>query len=162
MVFCLFSATDCSFLWPVSWQVVRGSRCSGSYGMVLVHRQSNPRGAAARSGGSTCSEPPCRTPGRVSSHPRLGNNTLSWTGGGHPQSPPGPRDSVTLGSEQVYCMLSWPKLRGKQAGEMTLRGREGELLEVPWPQVTASELRPDDLRTFSAGGRGSRQGHKRQ
>lgn len=42
---------------------------------------------------------------------------------------------------------------GQQAGEMTLRGREGKLLEVPWPQVTASELRPEDLRTFSAGGR---------
>lgn len=50
-----------------------------------------------------------------------------------------------LGSEQVYCMLSWPKLHGKQgqqAGEMTLRGGEGELLHVPWPQVTASERRP--------------------
>lgn len=160
----MFSATDCSLLWPVSWQVVRGSQFSGSYGMVLVHWQSNPRGAA-RSGGSTCSEPPCRTPGRVSSHPRVENNALSWTGGGCPRSPPGPRDSLMLGSEQVYCMLSWPKLHGKQgqqAGEMTLRGREGEVLEVPWPQVTASELRPDDLRTFSAGGRGSRQGHKRQ
>lgn len=70
-----------------------------------------------------------------------------------------------LGSEQVYCMLSWPKLHGKQgrqAGEVTLRGGEGKLLEVPWPQVTALELRPDDLHTFSAGGRGSRQGHKRQ
>lgn len=36
---------------------------------------------------------------------------------------------------------------------MTLRGGEGKLLEVPWPQVTASELRPEDLHTFSAGGR---------
>lgn len=46
---------------------------------------------------------------------------------------------------------------GQQAGEMTLRWGEGEgkLLEVPWPQVTASKLRPDDLHTFSAGGRGS-------
>lgn len=150
--------------------MVRGSQFSGSCGMVLVHRQSNPRGAARSGaavgwGGSTCSEPPCRTPGRDSSHPRVGNNALSWTGSRRPRSPCGPRDSLMLGSEQVYCMLSWPKLCGKQgqqAGEMTLRGREGELLEVPLPQVTASKLRPDDLCTFSAGGRGSRQGHKRQ
>lgn len=165
MVFCLFSATDCSFLWPVNWQVVRGSRFSGSDGMVLVHWQSNPRGQPGQ-GAAHAVKPPCRTPGRVSSHPRVGNDALSRTGGGWPpRSSPGPRDSSTLGSEQVYCMLSWPKLHGKQgqqAGEMTLRGGEGELLEVPWPQVTASELRPDDLRTFSAGGRGSRQGHKRQ
>lgn len=51
-----------------------------------------------------------------------------------------------LGLQQVCCVLSWPKLHGKlgkQAGEMTLRGGEVELDEVPWPQVTASELRPD-------------------
>lgn len=75
---------------------------------------------------------------------------------GAPQSPPRPRDPLMLASERVYCMLSWPKLHGKRrqrAGEMTLRGGEGKLLEVPWPQVTASELRPEDLHTFSAGGR---------
>lgn len=129
--------------------------------MVLAHWQSNPR-EAARSGGSACSEPPCRTPRRVSAHPRAARHGQEV---GAPWSPPGPRDPFVLGSEQVYCMLSWPKLhgkRGQQAGEMTLRGGEGKLLEVPWPQVTASELRPDDLHTFSAGGRGSRQGHKRQ
>lgn len=78
---------------------------------------------------------------------------------------PGPETHSCWARSKVYCMLSWPKLhgkRGQQAGEMTLRGGEGKVLEVPWPQVTASELRPDDLRTFSAGGRGSRQGHKRQ
>lgn len=68
-----------------------------------------------------------------------------------PPSPPRPRDPGVLGSEQVYCMLSWPKLYGKreqQAGEMTLGGGEGKRLEVPWPQVTASELRPDDLKSL--------------
>lgn len=59
---------------------------------------------------------------------------------GAPSPLPGP---WVLGSEQIYCMLSWPKLHeaGQQAGEMTLRGGEGKLLEVPWPQVTASEPR---------------------
>lgn len=119
------------------------------------------QGGAARSGGSTCSEPPCRTPGWASSRRRACRH-------GQEVGAPGPSRAqrpTMLGSEQVYCMLSWPKLhgkRGQQAGEMTLRGGEGKLLEVPWPQVTASELRPDDLHTFSAGGRGSRQGHKRQ
>lgn len=41
---CLFSATDCSLWWPVSRQVIRGSRFGRSYGMVLIHWQSNPRG----------------------------------------------------------------------------------------------------------------------
>lgn len=76
-------------------------------------------------------------------HPR-GEQRALQTRGGRPQSPPRPRGPWVLGSEQVYCMLSWPKLHeaGQQAGEMTLRGGEGKLLEVPWPQVTASELRP--------------------
>lgn len=83
MVFCLFSATDCSFLWPVNWQVVRGSRFSGSDGMVLVHWQSNPGGQPGQ-GAAHAVKPPCRTPGRVSSHPRVGNDALSRTGGGWP------------------------------------------------------------------------------
>lgn len=133
------------------------------YGTSTLAEQ--PRGTA-RSGGSTCSETAMQN-SRTGLFPSQGGERRAvadrrWMA---PRSSPGPRDSSTLGSEQVYCMLSWPKLHGKQgqqAGEMTLRGGEGELLEVPWPQVTASELRPDDLRTFSAGGRGSRQGHKRQ
>lgn len=92
--------------------------------------------------------------------------TADRSGGGGALVPALDPETLNAGlrASQAYCMLSWPKLQGKwgqQAGG-DAEGREGKLLEVPWPQVTASELRPDDLRTFSAGGRGSRQGLKRQ
>lgn len=46
--------------------------------MVLGHWQSNPRGPA-RSGDSTCSEPPCRTPEQVSSLPSQGGEQRAIT-----------------------------------------------------------------------------------
>lgn len=63
-----------------------------------------------------------------------------------PRAQAQPQGLLMLGLEQVYCVLSWPKLHGKlgkQAGEVMLRGGRGEIDEVPWPQVTASEPRPD-------------------
>lgn len=133
--------------------------------MVLGHGQSNPRGQPGRGAAHAVNRHAELRDRPPPSRPRAGSSVPSRTGGGCPQSPPGPRDPLMLGSEQIYCMLSWPKLHGKRGtagwGDDT-EGGEGKFLEVPWPQVTASELRPEDLHTFSAGGRGSRQGHKRQ
>lgn len=105
------------------------------------------QGGVSQVRGSACSDPPCRAP-RQLSYPFQRNEeqhanpqNRRWV----PQSQAQPQGLLMLGLQQVYCVLSWPKLRGKlgkQAGEMTLRGG-GEFDEVPWPQVTASELRPD-------------------
>lgn len=44
---------------------------------------------------------------------------------------------------------------------VTLRGGEGKLLEVPWPQVTASERGlMASVHSQLVGGGGSHQGHK--
>lgn len=51
-----------------------------------------------------------------------------------------PQGLLMLGLEQVYCKLSWQKLCGEAGWVKRLRGGEGEL-QVPWPQVTASEAR---------------------
>lgn len=77
---------------------------------------------------------------------------------------PTPRPiNAGLGASLLHAFLAKATWTAGTAGWVDdTEGRGKKLSEVPWPQVTASELRPDDLHTFSAGGKGSVQGHKRQ
>ena len=78
-------------------------------------------------------------------------------------SAPGPRALSGLGSEQVQYMLTWPKRRGKQ-GQQARGDAEGQGGKTPRGPLAPShclQARPDDLCTFSAGGRAGGGGSSR-
>ena len=130
----------------------RGSRFGGSYGMDLVHRRSNPRWAA-RSGRGAAHAVNCHAELRHLCPPQGGrDSTPSWTGCERPWT----QALSGLGSEQIQCMLSWPKQRGKR-GQQAWDDAEGWGGKTPQGPLALSHClraRPRGLCTFSAGGRG--------
>lgn len=147
-----FSFVQCYRLQLVAGELAspRGPWFEVSYGMDLVHQQSNPRGQPGRAGAAHA-ELPCRAPASLPT-PGRGHSTPSWTGCVF--LAPGPSRGWAQSANPVHA--SWPKRHGKRGqqarGDAGGVGRENSS-RSPWPQVTASELRPHGLCTFSAGGR---------
>lgn len=161
------------------WFVCSALQTAASGAGELASRQRVSVRQARWDGARALAEQPKGQPGRGAAHagtamqnsrmgvfpPQGGDNAPSWRmGGGCPQSPPGPETHECWAqSKPIACFPGQSYMKAGTAGwGDDAEGGKGELLEVPWPQVTASKLRPADLHTFSAGGRGSHQGHKRQ
>ena len=96
----------------------------------------------------------------ISAHPRDGGTAHRH---GQDVRALSPRALSGLGSEQIQCMLSWPKRRGKrgQQARGDAEGWGGKTPRGPLAPSHCLRARPHGLYTFSAGGRGgSHQGHK--
>ena len=94
-------------------------------------------GSQVGAGGSACSEPPCRAPASLPTPGRWEQHTVMdrmWV-----LLDPGPSRGWAQ-SKSSTCLPGQSNVesRGSRPG-VTLRGREGKLREVPWPQVTASK-----------------------